>query len=69
MTILQHVLVVKNMQNKRVVTPRKINKHANNTELHVLSSTLHSNKKDKMLFVLLQFNTYENHGLLDTRAV
>ena len=47
----------------------KTNKHATNNQFHVISPTLHLNKKDKMLFVPLQFNNYENHGLLDTGAV
>ena len=47
----------------------KIKKHATNNQFHVLSPTLHLNKKDKMLFVSLQFNNYENQGLLDTGAV
>ena len=44
-------------------------KHAIINQFHVLSPTLHLNKKDKMLFVHLQFNNYENQGLLDTGAV
>ena len=47
----------------------KTKKHAINKKIHVLSPTLHLNKKDKMLFVSLQFNNYENQGLLDTGAV
>ena len=47
----------------------KTKKHATNNQFHVLSPTLHSNKKDKMLFVPLQFNSYENQGLSDTGAV
>ena len=47
----------------------KTKKHATNNQFHVLSPTLHLNKKDKMLFVPLQFNSYENQGLLDTGAV
>ena len=53
------------MQNTRVVVP----KLKNICQVYVLSPTLHFNKKNKMLFVLLQFNTYENQGLLDTGAV
>ena len=44
-------------------------KHAIKTEIHVLSPTLHLNKKDKMLYVPLQFDKYENHALLDTGAI
>ena len=47
----------------------KDNKHATKTEIHVLSPTLHLNKKDKMLYVPLQFDKYENHALLDTGAI
>ena len=47
----------------------KTRKHAANNQFHVLSPTLHLNKKDKMLFLPLQFNSYENQGLLDTGAV
>ena len=47
----------------------KTKKHAINNKIHVLSPTLHLNKKDKMLFVPLQFNNYENQGLLDIGAV
>ena len=47
----------------------KVKKHANKTEIHVLSPTLHLNRKDKMLYVPLQFDKYENHALLDTGAI
>ena len=47
----------------------KTKKHATNTQFHVLSRTIQLNERDKMLFVPLQFNTYENQGLLDTGAV
>ena len=47
----------------------KTKNYATNNHFHVLSPTLLLNKKDKMLFVLLQFNNYENQGLLDTRAM
>ena len=47
----------------------KTKEHATNNQFHVLSPTLHLNKKDKMLFVPLQFNNYENQGLLDTGSV
>ena len=36
---------------------------------HVLSPTFHLNKKDKMLYVPLQFDKYENHALLNTGAI
>ena len=35
----------------------------------VLSATVRLNKKDRMLYVPLQFRQYENHGLLDTGAM
>ena len=44
-------------------------KHATKTEIHILSPTLHLNKKDKMLYVPLQFDKYENSALLDTGAI
>ena len=47
----------------------KFKKHATKTEIHVLSPTLHLNKKDKMLYVPLQFDKYENHALLDSGAI
>ena len=47
----------------------KVKKHATKTEIHVLSPTLHLNKKDKMLYVFFQFDKYENHALLDTGAI
>ena len=47
----------------------KAKKHATKTEIHVLSPTLHLNKKDKMLYVPLQFDKYENSALLDTGAI
>ena len=68
MTIRQNGSVVKHMQNTKEVVP-KLKKYVTNTQFHVLSPTLHLNKKDKILFVPLQFNTYENKGLLDTGAV
>ena len=47
----------------------KAKKHATKTEIHVLSPTLHLNKKDKMLYVPLQIDKYENYALLDTGAI
>ena len=38
-------------------------------EIRQLSVTLQLNKKDRMLYVPLQFREYENFGLLDTGAV
>ena len=43
----------------------KAEKHATKTGNHVLSPTPHSNK---MLYVPLHFDKYENHALLDTCA-
>ena len=57
------------MQRRVVATIQKLKKHATKTEIHVLSPTLHLNKKDKMLHVPLQFHNYENHALLDTGAI
>ena len=37
--------------------------------IQVVTATLQLNKKDKMLYVPLQFRQYENHGLLDTGAI
>ena len=68
MTNRQNGFVVKNMQTPRIVV-QKLKKHVSNNQFHVLSPTLHINKKDKMLFVPLEFNNYENQGLLDTGAV
>ena len=54
------------MQHKVVLTIQKLK----NMQLkHVLSPTFHLNKKDKMLYVPLQFDKYENHALLDTGAI
>ena len=38
-------------------------------EIRQLSATLQLNRKDKMLYVPLQFREYENFGLLDTGAI
>ena len=38
-------------------------------EIRQLSATLQLNKKDRMLYVPLQFRAYENFGLLDTGAI
>ena len=55
------------MQNS--INGSKAKTHATKTEIHVLSPTLHLNEKDKMLYVPLQFDKYENHALLDTGAI
>ena len=38
-------------------------------EIRQLSATLQLNRKDKMLYVPLEFRAYENFGLLDTGAI
>ena len=38
-------------------------------DVRPLSNTLHLDKKDRMLYVPMQFRDYENFGLLDTGAV
>ena len=38
-------------------------------EIRQLSATLQLNRRDKMLYVPLQFRAYENFGLLDTGAI
>ena len=55
------------MQNS--INGSKAKKHATKTEIHVLSPTLHLNEKDKILYVPLPFDKYENHALLDTGAI
>ena len=40
-----------------------------NYEILQLSATLQLNKKDRMLYVPLQFREYENFGVLDTGAI
>ena len=69
-----HTTNDKQLSNKKHATQNSINcskakTHATKTEIHVLSPTLHLNKKDKMLYVPLQFDKYENHALLDTGAI
>ena len=44
-------------------------KHAAKFETHVRRPTLHLNKKDKTLYVPLQFDKYDIHALLDTGAI
>ena len=48
---------------------RKTTNHKKDVAIQVLTATLQLNKKDKMLYVPLQFRAYENHGLLDTGAI
>ena len=38
-------------------------------KIRQLSATLQLNKKDRMLYIPLQFRSYENFGLLDTGAI
>ena len=47
----------------------KRRKHAVKTEIHVRCPTLHLNKKNKILYVPLQFDKHDNHALLDTGAI
>ena len=60
-------LSIKKHAKQSSINVSKAKKHAIKTEIHVLSPTLHLNKKDKMLYVPLQFDKYENSALLDTR--
>ena len=62
-------LSIKKHATQSSINNSKAKKHAIKTEIHVLSPTLHLNKKDKMLYVPLQFDKYENHALLDTSAI
>ena len=62
-------LSIKKHATQNSINDSKAKKHATKTEIHVLSPTLHLNKKDKMLYVPLQFDKYENHALLDTGAI
>ena len=62
-------LRIKKHATQNSINSPKTKKHATKTEIHVLSPTLHLNKKDKMLYVPLQFDKYENHALLDTGAI
>ena len=64
-----HSLVVKKHVTQSSSNNSKAKKHVSKTEIHVLSPTLHLNKKDKMLYVPLQFDKFENHALLDTGAI
>ena len=52
------------MDNKKKTSTRK-----KDVAIQVLTATLQLTKKDKMLYVPLQFRQYENHGLLDTGAI
>ena len=62
-------LSIKKHATQSSINNSKTKKHATKTEIHVFSPTLHLNKKDKMLYVPLQFDKYENHALLDTGAI
>ena len=62
-------LSIKKHAKQSSINVSKTKKHAIKTEIHVLSPTLHLNKKDKMLYVPLQFDKYENSALLDTGAI
>ena len=62
-------LSIKKYATQSSINNSKTKNHATKTKILVLSSALHLNKKDKMLFVLLQFDKYENHALLDTGAI
>ena len=48
---------------------RKTMNRKKDVAIQVLTATIQLNKKDKMLYVPLQFREYENHGLLDTGAI
>ena len=48
---------------------RKTMNRKKDVAIQVITATLQLNKKDKMLYVPLQFREYENHGLLDTGAI
>ena len=62
-------LSIKKHTTQNSINSSKAKKHATKTEIHDPSPTLHLNKKDKMLYVPLQFDKYENHALLDTGAI
>ena len=62
-------LSIKKHATQSSINNSKVKKHVSKTEIHVHSPTLHLNKKDKMLYVPLQFDKYENHALLDTDAI
>ena len=62
-------LGIKKHATQSSINNSKTKKHATKTEIHVLSPTLHLNKKDKMLYVPLQIDKNENHALLDTGAI
>ena len=49
---------------KKKTTARK-----KDVSIQFLTATLQLNKKDRMLYVPLQFRQYENHGLIDTGAI
>ena len=64
-----HGLVVKKHVTQSSSNNSKDKRHATKTEIHVLSPILHLNKKDKMLYVPLQFDKFENNAHLDTGAI
>ena len=47
----------------------KVPNHPKPTTVRPLSATLQLDKRNKMLYVPLQFRAYENQGLLDTGAI
>ena len=68
-TINNTLLSIEKHATQSSINNSKTKKHATKTEIHVLSPTSHLNKKDKMLYVPLQFDKYENHALSDTGAI
>ena len=52
------------MDNKKKTSTRK-----KDVAIQVLTAILQLNKKDKIIYVSLQFRQYKNHGLLDTGAI
>ena len=60
----QHPNETSTTNNQKKKTARK-----KDVAIQLLTATLQLNKKVRMLYVPLQFRQYENHGLLDTRAI
>ena len=56
---------VKQTTSSKTHNPRKRPQY----EIRQLSATLQLNRKNKMLYVPLQFRAYENFGVLDTGAI
>ena len=57
-------------EEKRTTSPKPNNPQKKpKYEIRQLSATLQLNRKDKLLYVRLQFHEYENFGLLDTGAI